>query len=407
MRSRTNPIESSNQPCLFEKAFRINRVCSTIIPCLIVAQLAFAAEPKFERQEIDSEVEVGYGLAIGDVDGDGKPDVLLADKRHFSWYQNSADWAEFIMAKNLSLRDNVCIAAEDINDDGKVEVAVGAMWNPGETSDKSKSGAVFYLVRPEDPTKAWTPIQLNHDPTVHRMRWVKADDNQFRLVVLPLHGINNKNGEGENGVNVRVHHAPLNLWNDPTAWKDSVIEKSLHKTHNLDDLDGDVLIGGAEGVVRRDVLNPRESDLRILTPENSGTEGVGEVRIGSGFITTVEPLHGNTLAVYEKSDDAEKWTRTILTDQLNQGHALATGDLLGLGTDQIVVGWRNPDANEKVGIKIFYREKAGAEWKSYILDDNKMATEDLKIADLNGDGKLDVIAAGRKTQNLVIYWNRR
>ena len=226
MRSRTTPIESSNQPCLFEKAFRINKVCSTIIPCLIVAQLAFAAEPKFERQEIDSEVEVGYGLAIGDVDGDGKPDVLLADKRHFSWYQNSADWAEFIMAKNLSLRDNVCIAAEDINDDGKVEVAVGAMWNPGETSDKSKSGAVFYLVRPEDPTKAWTPIQLNHDPTVHRMRWVKADDNQFRLVVLPLHGINNKNGEGENGVNVRVHHAPLNLWNDPTAWKDSVIEKS-------------------------------------------------------------------------------------------------------------------------------------------------------------------------------------
>lgn len=34
-----------------------------------------------------------------------------------------------------------------------------------------------------------------------------------------------------------------------------------------------------------------------------------------------------------------------------------------------------------------------------------MACEDLKIADLNGDGKLDIIASGRATKNLVIYWN--
>ncbi len=355
---------------------------------------------------IDAEVDVGYGLAIGDVDGDQKPDILLADKRHFSWYQNSSEWSEFVIAKNLSLRDNVCIAAEDINGDGQVEVAVGAMWNPGETSDPEKSGSVHFLIRPEDPTKAWKPIQLNHDPTVHRMRWVKADDNQFRLVVLPLHGIDNKNGEGENGSKVRVYHAPLNTWADPAEWKDAVIEQSMHKTHNFDDLDGDVLIGGAEGVVRRDVLNPREDDLRILTPDNSGVEGVGEVRFGSGFITTVEPLHGNILAVYEKADGGKNWNRTVLTDQLNQGHALATGDLLGLGTDQIVVGWRNPDANMKVGIKIYYRENSETEWKSFLLDDNEMAAEDLKLADLNGDGKLDVIAAGRATNNLVIYWNQ-
>ena len=36
-----------------------------------------------------------------------------------------------------------------------------------------------------------------------------------------------------------------------------------------------------------------------------------------------------------------------------------------------------------------------------------MACEDLKIADLNGDGKPDIIASGRATKNLVIYWNER
>jgi hypothetical protein len=40
-----------------------------------------------------------------------------------------------------------------------------------------------------------------------------------------------------------------------------------------------------------------------------------------------------------------------------------------------------------------------------LVDDNTMACEDLKLADLNGDGRLDVIAAGRATKNVIIYWN--
>jgi hypothetical protein len=35
-----------------------------------------------------------------------------------------------------------------------------------------------------------------------------------------------------------------------------------------------------------------------------------------------------------------------------------------------------------------------------------MACEDLQIADLNGDGKPDIIASGRSTNNLRIYWNK-
>jgi hypothetical protein len=46
-------------------------------------------------------------------------------------------------------------------------------------------------------------------------------------------------------------------------------------------------------------------------------------------------------------------------------------------------------------------------WQSYWIDRNGMACEDLKLADLNGDGQLDIIAAGRATNNLKVYWNRR
>src|SRR6266550_2729106 len=127
-------------------------------------------QPNFEAQTIDNNISIGYGLALGDVDGDGKPDILLADKKQFVWYRNG-DWKKFVMVENLTVNDNVCITATDITGDGKVEVAVGAQWNPSETSNAEQSGGVYYLARPEDPTQLWKPVKLYHEPTIHRMRW--------------------------------------------------------------------------------------------------------------------------------------------------------------------------------------------------------------------------------------------
>ena len=138
--------------------------------------------PKFERQVIDAKIQIGYGLAIGDVDGDGKPDILLADKKQIVWYRNP-DWKRFVMAEDLTPQDNVCIAARDIDGSGKVSVAVGAGWNPSETTDPTKSGGVFYLIRPKDPTQHWEPVRLHHEVTTHRMTWVKT----VRWKVIPTY----------------------------------------------------------------------------------------------------------------------------------------------------------------------------------------------------------------------------
>ena len=97
----------------------------------------------------------------------------------------------------------------------------------------------------------------------------------------------------------------------------------------------------------------------------------------------------------------------MLNDKLAQGHGLATGDLLGVGSDQIVVGWRGGKPGDKVGLNLYAATDAsGQSWRLLShVDDNKMACEDLKIADLNGDGKPDIVAAGRATKNVIIYWN--
>lgn len=42
-----------------------------------------------------------------------------------------------------------------------------------------------------------------------------------------------------------------------------------------------------------------------------------------------------------------------------------------------------------------------------LADDDTMACEDLCLADLNGDGKLDIVAAERATKNVMVYFNHR
>lgn len=369
-----------------------------------------AEGPKFETQVIDDHVSIGYGLAIGDVDGDKKPDILLADKKEFVWYRNG-DWKRFVMVENLMQSDNVCIAARDIDGDGKVEVAVGAQWNPGETSDTTRSGSVHYLVRPKDPTERWRPVELHHEPVIHRMRWVRTQGNHFQLIVVPLHGRGNKGGEGR-GVRVFAYEMP----SDPDAkWKLTLLDESMHMTHNLDVVqDGDreiIFLGGKEGI-------------KVFSFQKGGWtgnwlvkgHGFGEVRAGGrGFVAGIEPMHGNELTVYRRSDGKPidfhrpaELRRMVLTGDLNQGHALATSDLTGSGQLQVVAGWREPDKEGKVGVKVFTpRDKEGTQWDPSWVDENGMACEDLKVADLNGDSRPDIIAAGRATHNLKIYWNRK
>jgi hypothetical protein len=392
------------------KPLLITLVCCS---CLVV-RANEPALPHFRTVEIDSHIEIGYGVTVADVDGDGKPDILLADKKQIVWYRNPT-WEKFVIAENLTVLDDVCIAAADVDGDGKAEIAVGAGWNPGDTVN---SGAVFYLIPPADRTQRWDPVELVHEPTVHRMRWMQTGPRQWDLVVAPLHGRGNKAGEG-NGVRILAYHKPA----DPRQpWDTEVINGSLHMTHNFDlskragSPNGGMLVAAKEGVfkVTRQGSNWTTSQLVGPAPARTNFNGAGEIRAGQlpgkvPFLVTVEPMHGDQLAVYTPPGTTgvdHFWKRHLLDDTIKEGHALACGDLLGNGADQIVIGWRSKNASGKVGIKVFVPlDSTGEGWANQVVDDNTMACEDLCLADLNGDGRLDIIASGRATKNLRIYFN--
>ncbi|MES2923060.1 MAG: VCBS repeat-containing protein [Verrucomicrobiota bacterium] len=379
-----------------------------LFPLIAIATTAHAAMPeaapaKFRAVTVDAELGIGYGVAISDVDGDGKPDIVLADSKATVWYRNPG-WEKYRLTGSLSGKDHVCIAASDTDADGKAEIAVGGEWNPGDTVN---SGAVFSLNPPADLTQLWTSAKLHHEPTVHRMNWVReAGGHQF-LAVLPLHGLNNKNGEGD-GIRFLGYRPSKGA-----DWQTFPLHQGFHMAHNFQpvlwnpgDKGESLLVAEKEGVHLLSQAGEKWNATRMTT-HGSGEVKLGKSPDGKRFIATVEPMHGNQVAIYPERENAFA-TRFVADDTLNQGHALATGDFLGTGSDQVVAGWREPTKDgKKVGIRLYFPTTAdGGNWQLHAtIDDNTMACEDLKAADLNNDGKPDLIAAGRATKNLVIYWN--
>src|SRR5882672_8094718 len=69
--------------------------------CLLTPTAAEPPVPKFRAVDVDAKVEIGYGVTVADVDGDKKPDILLADKRLIVWYKNPG-WEKYVMAERIT-----------------------------------------------------------------------------------------------------------------------------------------------------------------------------------------------------------------------------------------------------------------------------------------------------------------
>src|SRR5437588_12960479 len=88
-----------------------------------------AAAPTFRTQELENKLGVGYAVLVADVNGDGKPDIIVVDTKRVLWYENPT-WKRHTIIEGMTRPDNVCAAAYDIDGDGKLDLALGADWKP-------------------------------------------------------------------------------------------------------------------------------------------------------------------------------------------------------------------------------------------------------------------------------------
>jgi hypothetical protein len=401
---------------------------SISIAALLLFEMSISAAraqaPRFVADEIDRHVgNVCYAVTVADVDGDHKLDVVAATEDAVVWYQNPT-WKRFDILRGATQKDNVCIQPHDVDADGRVDFVLGAGWRP---TDTARPSTLQWLGRDSSGTWQLHPISYQ-EPTLHRLRWgdVKGTGKK-QLVVAPLQGRGTRPpnwGQGQ-GVRVLVYDVPA----DPTAssWPVEVADGSLHTIHNLQllDLDGDhrdeIVLACWEGVFR---LDREEGGKWTRTQLGSGNQqtapskGASEVKVGrlaggQPIIATIEPWHGFQVVVYTPASGHDLWNRTIVAQPLQWGHAVWFANLDGDPDDELIIGQRDPNAQTASGPRgpgvFVFDPRPGTDHVVFdrtTVDDGGMACEDALAADLDGDGKNDIIAGGRATHNVKVYWNR-
>ncbi len=377
----------------------------------LVAITSAADFPQFEAVTIDPEIgKVCYAVSPADVNGDGKCDIVAVSENRIQWYENPT-WTKHVILENQTALDNVCLAAHDIDGDGKVDFAVGAGW--------TKIGTIQWITRTADPNAKWNVHFIGKELSLHRMSFADVlGKGRPQLVLSPL-----LKTDGA-GVRFEALEIPANPQTD--RWMPTILDESLNRMHAHTHFDWDQtapldsIVGAQEGVF---LIQRNTQGQFTKTQLGSGTDGdkpelrgTGEVKVGrwdqSGkrFLATVEPMHGTQAVVYfPPADGTGLWKRHVLDDTLKQGHAAWTTDLDGDGRDEVVIGHREPGPGPVVGPGLYVYHNRGdvpTAWKKHVIDNGGCAVEDAFAADFNGDGRPDLVAGGRATHNVKLYLNR-
>jgi hypothetical protein len=418
---------------------RLWTLCFWLFICLGHSVTLVGAEPDFAIQEIDASLQIGYAVIIEDIDRDGSPDLVIVDKHQVAWYANPGrrgdPWSKHVILDGQTRPDNVCIVAVDIVGDGLPELVLGAGWRPFDTLN---AGQLVWLRRGSDPRQPWTAYELPcEQPMVHRIGAIDLDgDGRQEIVHVPLIGRGaTKQGNWVDGRPVAVVSLkiPSQHPEKTESWKPAILSQQLHVAHNFTQ-------GPAGGFARpgNSLLVASYDGLSLVYPEGTadnwtttivhpanqenpassrGASEVEQSKDSLGWIATIEPWHGNQVVVYVPGKpDPEKpfsFDRHVIDDHLRWGHAVSWADLDGDGRDELIIGVRDDPApdrgdtfSERRGVRIYRPiDETGRGWQRTLLDEGGVAVEDLSAADLDGDGRVDIVAVGRQTRNVKIYWN--
>ena len=383
--------------------------------------------PQFTKAvvaEVRNEGQINTFSAVGDVNGDGRPDIVISGRNgKFVWLENAgpdAPWPEHLIDDAVHMECGGCLV--DLTGNGLPDIINGGdgaaeeIWwweNPGPGGGRWKKRTILHTGRHQF-----------HDTALGDLR----GDGSVWLV------FDNQRGPG----GTSVYCAPLPA--DPTQspWPDVEVVTTGKCVPNPENQH----LGGIqpeEGLAIGDVDGDGLNEIVCGTHWYKRTAGPGSPwaahRFASGYMTTKVAIgdvdgdgrneivlsegdpcvyghpEGGKLAWFRApADPAGMWEEHVLEDGLMDAHTLQLADLCGSGRPDMLVGEIGAGRTfaEHPPALVVWENRGGGHFTRHTVDIGT-GIHDGVLADMTGDGTLDIVGKplqGPERYNVHAWFNR-
>jgi hypothetical protein len=382
-------------------------LCASFMLTLALAAASRPPDIAFTPRALDPGAS--ETAAVGDMNRDGRLDIISGE----FWYE-APSWTKRRFRElnyTSGYIDDFSDLAIDVNGDGYADV-VSVSWFAKKMS---------WWKNPGRTRAAWIEIPIDSGFPIEFAFLVDIDNDGKAREVLPQSG---------------DEKAPL-AWYElkpgggakEDAWIKHVVSPRSYG-HGIG-------AGDVNGDGRTDILTPKGWLEAPADPRGSAEwtlHAAWEEKTHLGFLHVVDingdkrpdvlTTNGHDYGVFwleqgADGPDGKNWTRRVIDDAWSQGHASTLIDVNGDGRLDLVTGKRfmahngkDPGEREPLGV-YWYEHRAsagtgagapgGVEWIRHLVDYGGRVGGGMQIpiVDLDGDGDLDMVVAGKSGLFLI------
>jgi hypothetical protein len=344
-----------------------------------------AIDQRFVKHVLTSDF-ISEGVALGDVNKDGKLDILAG-----AYWFEAPNWTRHAIAEGkhysptTEFSNSFLDFSMDVNQDGWPDLSrislpgEEAVWYENPQNKPGYWPEHFILKNAGNESPAFVDVDgdgrpdiLCNDPVAKEMIWMKSPT-----------------GKGD------------------TSWIRYIIAKGDVQglgryTHGLGfiDMNAD---GRPDVVITKGwwecPLDPRTTSW-VFHPANLGEDCSQIYALGPNLVSASAHRYG--IWWHEKADTG--WVHHVIFDGFSESHALAMADVNGDGLPDLVTGKRyfahngeDPGAYEPA-VLYWFELKPGAKptWVPHLIDSDSGVGLQVLVQDINKDGLPDIIVANKK-----------
>jgi hypothetical protein len=361
---------------------------------------------RFSEHLIMEGFGYAYGLAVADLDRDGHLDITAADAdgRALYWFKNDGkgNFTRYFIQRDHPKPRLERHGIGDINGNGWLDVVIV----------ENLTGDLYWFENSGSPAagELWT----FHEITIGGMPYAYDVD------------LADFNGDGVLDVAASGWKANQVAWfeNPGTPngkWVKHLLDDDIAEARTLRvaDFDGDghpdLLVTGTDANLVVWYENPGGTatakwprhviDASSIRPAHGhpvDMDGDGDMDVVMAMGMASNPSTGS-VAWYESDGHPADgpWRRHMICDHLPQAFEAFAADLDGDGNMEVVVSaW-----GDHGGLYLFEHDgDPRGPWRKRVLKDSWRRANQVIVADLNGDGRLDILAEAERGANDMRWW---